>query len=168
MNPVRVTAPASPVVAVADLRAHLRVDQDFDDLVIEAYEAAAVALLDGYRGILGRCILEQEWAVTYDQAGTYRLPLPDVSAVVAVDADSDPVVATLTHDGMGSCVEIEAAATVTMTCALPAESLPVVVMAVKLLVGHWYANREAVAAGSMSEVPLAFDALVSPLRRWAV
>lgn len=33
--------------------------------------------------------------------------------------------------------------------------------AMLLLVGHWYENREAVAAGSMTEIPLAVNALLS-------
>jgi Phage gp6-like head-tail connector protein len=37
--------------------------------------------------------------------------------------------------------------------------------AVLLLVGHWYANREAVITGTIaSTVPMAFDALVAPHR----
>ena len=41
--------------------------------------------------------------------------------------------------------------------------------AILLLVGHWYANREAVNPGNMaSEVPLAFTALMDPFRRLTV
>ncbi|KLJ14523.1 MULTISPECIES: head-tail connector protein [Pseudomonas] len=32
--------------------------------------------------------------------------------------------------------------------------------AILLLVGHWYANREAVAAGGLTSVPLAVDRLL--------
>lgn len=38
-------------------------------------------------------------------------------------------------------------------------------MAAKLLLGHWYENREAVGDKAMAEVPLAFDALISNLWR---
>lgn len=33
--------------------------------------------------------------------------------------------------------------------------------AARLLVGHWYANREAVSAGQMSKVPMAVDMLLT-------
>jgi uncharacterized phiE125 gp8 family phage protein len=36
--------------------------------------------------------------------------------------------------------------------------------AMKLLVGHWWTHREAVAVGAMAEVPLAVDALLSTLK----
>lgn len=41
--------------------------------------------------------------------------------------------------------------------------------AVLLLVGHWYRNREAVASGSYSQLPLAFHSLLWPYRvSWGV
>lgn len=36
--------------------------------------------------------------------------------------------------------------------------------AILLLIGHWYAQREAVSAGPMMQVPLAVEALLSPYR----
>lgn len=157
--PVRVTPPSGPVVSLADLRAHLRVDGTDENTLIEAYEKAAVAHLDGYRGILGRCILSQKWTVTYEQAGTFRLPFPDVSAV-EVDAGT----ATLAQDCLGSLVTITDPCTVTMTAALPADALEAVKMAIKLLVGHWFENREAASEAKIEDAPLAFNALIAPLR----
>ena len=41
--------------------------------------------------------------------------------------------------------------------------------AMLLLVGHWYANREAVNVGSsVNEMPMAVDALLTPYRVWGV
>ena len=136
-------------------------DGTSDDTLIMAYEAAAVSHLDGWRGVLGRCILSQQWTETYAQAGTFRLPFPDVSEVVA-----DSGTATLAHDCLGSVVTITAPCTVTMTAAMPRDAREAVCMAIKLLVGHWYEHREAVAEANLSSVPLAFDALIAPLR-WA-
>mgnify|MGYP001252269107 FL=1 len=164
MRPVRVTAPVGSVVGLTDLKAHLRVDVQDEDELIQAYEAAAVSHLDGWRGVLGRCILEQEWAVTYEEAGCYRLPFPDVSAVTVLDAADAEVSYELTSDAIGWVIEIEAPATVTMTCAMPSDALNAVKMIVKLMVAHWYSHREAVSDGSFSELPLAVDALMRPLR----
>lgn len=160
--PVRVTPPSGPVVLLAELKAHLRVDGDDDDPLITALEAAAVAHLDGYRGILRRCILPQIWAVSFDAAGTYRLPLPDVQAVTASTGT-----AILSQDALGHSVEISEPCTVAMTCALPDDALDAVCMAIKLLVGHWYQNREAAGEGGTQTAPLAFEALLSPIR-WVV
>lgn len=40
--------------------------------------------------------------------------------------------------------------------------------AMLLLVGHWYANREAVSDTQMSEVPLGVNHLLQPYRRMGV
>lgn len=42
---------------------------------------------------------------------------------------------------------------------------PPVQHAALLLIGHWYANREDVAPGAMTELPRASRALLSPYRR---
>lgn len=159
MTPVRTAAPADPVVSLQDLKAHLRVDSDDDDMLITAYQAAAVGWLDGYRGVLGRCIMPQTWAVTYDAPGTYRLPFPGVQAV-----EADAGTATLSHDALGSLVTLTEAATVTLTAKAPDDILASVQMIVKLMVGHWYANREAVTQGSFAELPMAVNALLAPIR----
>ncbi|MBB4207278.1 head-tail connector protein [Roseinatronobacter bogoriensis] len=165
MTPIRVTPPAGPVVPLPDLKAHLRVVGNHDDVHIAALEAAAVAHLDGWRGALGRCILEQAWQVSYPGAGVWRLPFPDVTAVTAVDGAGDPVDAALSHDALGSRVEIGEAAVVTLTAALPDDALPAIDVAIKLLVQHWYDNGTAVVTGTIAtELPLAFSALIGPLR----
>lgn len=185
MRPVLVTPPASLPVTLADMKAHLRVDHDDEDDLITAYIGAAVAHLDGWSGVLGRCLVEQEWAITMaDFPGVRRLslPFPDVTAV-AVQYYTGNVLTTLAtadyrlqEDGMGSWLELLAnsswpatddradAVTVTFTAAMPAALLPSAVQAIKLLVGHWYRTREAVGVAEVS-LPLAFDAVVAPLRR---
>src|SRR5690606_3870606 len=53
------------------------------------------------------------------------------------------------------------------TPAIPAKSTvpePIKV-AILLLVGHWYQNREAATAKSISELPYAVSALIAPYRR---
>lgn len=164
MNPVRVTPPTERLVDLQDMRAYLRVDGTHEDPLIEYLQDAAVAHLDGWRGILGRCILPQEWQVSYDRAGCHRLPFPDVTEISAVDAEGDPAVAALSHDAIGSLVTIDRPATVRLVAALPEDVLPVVAQAVKLLVGHWYKHREAVGAGGMAEMPITVQALIGPLR----
>lgn len=190
MRPVLVTAPATLPVLLADMKAHLRVDHDHENDLITAYMTAATAHLDGWTGILGRCIIGQQWSVTLSELprdGRISLPFPDVSAVT-VEYVADGTTATLSaatyrlqENAGGSWIErVETASwpatdaradavTITMTAAMPASDLPRVTTAIKLLVGHWFDNREAVAVGQQSfDVPLAFDALVAPMRRVAM
>lgn len=160
MTPFRVTAPVAPVVGIIDLKAHLRVDYSDDDILIQALQDAAVSYLDGWRGILGRCIMRQQWAMTCGQAGTFRLPFPDV-----VEASVSSGDVTLSRDDLGAIATTTEPATVTMTLEAPADILAAVVLIVKMLVAHWYHNREAVGV-NQSEMPLAVQALIEPIR-WA-
>lgn len=162
MNPVRVTPPDGPVVGLEALKDHLRVVGTHDDAKIESLEAAAVAHLDGWRGVLGRCILPQEWAVEYPGAGKWRLPFPDVTEVSAENAESEAIDAVLSHDAIGSLVEIGEAATVTLKAAMPDDALEVVRMAVKIWVKARYDDVEGPA---LVAADAAFHALIGPLRR---
>ena len=58
---MRVIAPAEPVVALADVKADLRVDHSDPDSVIQAQIDPATSQLDGYSGVLGRCLVSQTW-----------------------------------------------------------------------------------------------------------
>lgn len=161
MTPTLITPPASMPVTLLDVKEHLRVDHDEEDALISGLISAAVAHLDGRAGVLGRCIMPQTWRVSAE-AGDVLLPMPDVTAA-SVDYGDGPVVLNVTATAAGPCVTLAQAGDVTFTCAMPAHMLPVVQVAIKLLVGHWYQTREAVSA-PMAEVPLAVDALVSALR----
>lgn len=159
MTPRRTTPPEGAVVSLSELKAHLRVDGDEDDTLIMALEQSAVAHLDGWRGVLGRCILHQTWQVDYPAAGTFLLPFPDVTAV-----EASAGTATLSHDSLGSRVTLTEAATVTLLVAMPEDALEAVRLIIKLLVGHWYEHREGSSATALRDAPLAVDTLLSPLR----
>lgn len=159
MIPRRTIDPQGAVVTLPELKAHLRVDGTDDDDLIEALEKAAVSHLEGWRGILGRCIKRQTWLVEYDTAGAWRLPFPDVLEVSASAGE-----AKLGFDKMGAHVSITEACTVAMVCELPADTLETVKLIIKLLVGHWYQNREASTELSLKDTPMAVDALLSPIK----
>lgn len=168
-----ITAPAIRVVDTLALMAHLRLTSLEEQEYIEGLELAAVAHLDGWRGILGRAIREQTWKQEFPGWGNLRLAMPDVSeiTVTAVDSDGADVVATradLRTDCMGPYVIAEGPAAdrvfVEFTCALPAEQLPAVQAAVKMMVSHWYENRSAVGEAAMAEVPMSATALIGAMR----
>jgi uncharacterized phiE125 gp8 family phage protein len=64
----------------------LRVDHDAEDAGISAMIGAAVNLLDGRHGILGRCLEAQTWDLTLDSfpAAEILLPLGPVASVTSV------------------------------------------------------------------------------------
>ena len=158
MTPTLITPPSQPVVGLIDLREHLRVDHSADDLLIAALERAAVAHMDGWSGILGRCIMPQTWQVTVPE-GLSVLPFPDVtSATVTVGDVTQDIAVTLR--AAGPEVDLLAAGDVRFTCAMPSHLLPAAQVAVKMWVADAYENRDAATAGSGA----AFRAIVSALR----
>jgi hypothetical protein len=160
MTPVLITPPARPIVLLDDLVAHLRLDADDDLALVEQLGEAATAMLDGWTGILGRCVMPQAWRVTVDAADDVVLPMPDVTAAEA-DYGDGPVALAVTASPAGPVVTVTGAGTVTFTCAMPDRLLPSAQLIVKMLVAAWYANRE-----SSDDMPMAAGALISALRWW--
>ena len=191
-RPVLVTPPA-PVVTLAEAKAHLRIDHDDDNTTVEAMVAAAVGHLDGWTGILRRCLGDQEWRIDFDCfERCMRLPLfplIEITGSVYRDANGDEqdvdaagyvtrvdqrgayvrfvdgfVVPSVSADG----------AAISLTArfgyssdADEGESLPAALKAaILLLAAHWYEHREAVVLdGSPTPLPMAVDALIAPYRR---
>lgn len=143
-----VTPPTADLASLADMKAYLRVDHDDEDALIGDLTAAAVAYLDGWGGVLGRCIMPQTWA--FDAvAGDVESPMPDVTAAtqggVAITTD-------------GTFIAVPADGEVQITCALPSRYLPKVKGAVQMMVADWYDNR---APGAM---PAAAMAIIASMR----
>lgn len=84
-RPVLVTPPAQLPVSLLEAKAHLRVDHSEDDALISSLVTAATAHLDGWTGILGRCLVDQTWRQDFDcLAHHLQLPLGPVSEIVDV------------------------------------------------------------------------------------
>ena len=174
MIPTLVTGPVASIVSLGDLRLHCRVDATLEDIGIQSFADAATAYLDGWRGILGRAIMPQTWAQEFTGWGELRLAMPDVTAirVTYIDIAGASVAATsatLTAMAIGPVVIASGPATslvrVEYDCAMPAQQLPSAQHIVKLLVSHWYSNRDAAIIGTISsDTPMAVDMLVGALR----
>lgn len=173
MHLTRKTEPSVPLVALPQMKAHLRIGADETDFdaEIEALVAAAVAHIDGPRGVLGRCLSDQVWSLTLDRvSGPVLLPIPFLTSVSAfAEADEMELPLTLEASGIWTKAHITASANggvrFDMSVTAPADIQAVAVHAIKLLVGHWFVNREAVVVGAPAAVlPMSVDRLLAPLK----
>lgn len=191
MIPVLVSGPTDIPVQLSSAKSHLRVDFDDDDILIYDLISAAVAYLDGWSGILGRCLVSQTWSISVSAwSSCIRLPFPDVASVAITYQDADDVGQTVAasdyeiiQDRLGSAVRFKDSfsepavhddtlepITVTLTAgyggsgAVPAS----LKQAILLLVAHWYENRASVSEMRLEETPMAFRALIEPHRRMVV
>lgn len=178
----RITGPAFPVVSLAEIKAHARVLHSDDDTLLEQLVAAAADHLNGSTGILGMCLASQEWELSYDQfpAGPIKLPLGPVLSVDEVtylnEAGSAVTLSPLDYEidltnGDGWVAPVDSwpatgsylnAARIAFTAghATAADVPAALRVAVMMLAGHWYNNREG-----QGELPASVDALVMPYKR---
>ena len=188
LSPVRTVAPAINPVSLAEAQAHLRVTIGIEETLIAGLIDAAVSKLDGWSGILGRCLVTQTWRQDFSEFPAYdylRLPFPDVQSVTIDYTDSAGVTQTLSSAGYqlandyagGVLALIDGnswpstqqrvnAVRVTMVVGYGgASAVPAALKSAILLdIGTLYENRESVTTG-LSELPLAYDMLVMPFRR---
>lgn len=186
--PVRTTPPAETPVTLAEVKAHCRVDGDDSNAVLTALLNAAVDHLDGWSGILGRCLVTQTWRQDFDGfARLLRLPLGPVASITSVTwRNAAGQIATVSSDNyarkadaLGDYVRFKdgfvfpsdlnqvSAVSVTYVAGVAPADVPASIKAaIMLLAGNWFENREAVVIGTISsELPMAVNALLAPHRR---
>lgn len=211
LAPVRTAAPTITPVSLAEVKAHLIIPHDDDDAMINTLIVAATAYLDGWTGILGRCLVEQSWRQDYDRfSSCMPLPIGPVISVTSVTWRNSagqistvaPSAYALRTDAGGRSIirfdadfsfpaDLHESAAVSITYragypttpAVPADPGPPVTpeipaqsavpdsikVAILLLVGQWYATREAISIGdAVIALPFAVDALLAPYRRVGV
>lgn len=199
-GPVLVTPPAILPVSLAEAKLHLRIEPDvtLEDTFVSGLITGATGYLDGWTGILGRCLVEQTIRQDFD-GFAFCLPLllgPVISiSSVTVGGDTvDPASYSIKVDAGGRTrVQFNGfsgsgATSVTYKAgyatipevpasgsdpAIPAQSTvpEAIKIAIKLFVGAWYENREETAIGvSVAGLPdsVAAHALLAPYRRVGV
>lgn len=192
LTPIRMVAPAETPVTLAEAKAHLRVEQDdtHDDALIGALIDAATERLDGWSGILGRCMVTQTWRFDYPEfpgCGMLRLPMGNVQSLTVSyrDAAGDAqtlssALYTVTADALGPVVALNDGEAWPGTATRPeavfvtavlgygdAEDVPAPLKAaILLMVGDLYRFTETVTAGSVAEVPMSMTVsnLIAPYR----
>lgn len=189
MRAIRTTPPGFDPVSLADMKAHLRVAFDDDDAYITALSASAVALADVDEG-RGFALAQQDWAFYFDAfPAAFRLPVWPAISVQAIEyldeaGDWQAVNAAnyrLAPGSYPSRVSLSAAGSwpaspgltdgvrVTLRCGHasaggsdPGANIPADMRhALKLIVGHWYRNREEATDRAMSEIPLGASAVLN-------
>jgi uncharacterized phiE125 gp8 family phage protein len=184
------TAPAVEPITLTEAKAQCRVDITDDDALITALIVAARTLVEQF---LGRALCTQTWDLYLDAfpAGdTLSLPLPPLATVSYVKYT--PASTGIASTFAAASYTVDAISTpgrlrLNSGYSWPSDTLVVVngvnvrfvagygaaaaapagiVQAIKLLVGHWYENREAiVSTGAMpKEIPFGIAALLWPER----
>jgi uncharacterized phiE125 gp8 family phage protein len=176
--------PTADILPLEAAKQHLyRTDTD-EDVLIRALIDAAIAHVEGPDGI-GLWLADQRWRLSLDAfpCGAIALPGQPVRGIHAVTY-VDPAGVTQTLDPAAYVFDGErypaivdpvtgtswpatrlqsGAVKVTFTCghADPLHVPRPVIQALKLLVGHWFINREAGSTAKLAEVPFSVSALLS-------
>jgi uncharacterized phiE125 gp8 family phage protein len=97
-----ITPPAELPVSVVEAKAHLRIEHDDEDALIERIIGAAVARIDGRYGWLRRALVTQTWELElpwFPVSRRIALALPPLQSVTSVKyRDLDDVEQTFSSD----------------------------------------------------------------------
>jgi uncharacterized phiE125 gp8 family phage protein len=180
------------ILDLATVRAHVGVDHEEDDTYLTGLIGSALGHLEN---MAGRSLVHKELKHHLSQfpSGDYELPWLDPVAITSITyRQPDSSTATVPADeydldtstGTGHSVLYRTdwdspwpsaqagnrAVTITANVGWPQEELPdPLVTASLLLIGHWYANREAVSTGlSVQELPHGVESLIDQYRQTVI
>lgn len=180
-----ITAPASEPVSLTEAKLQCRVDGSTEDTLLTALIVAARQHVEE---TTSRALITQTREIRLDAWPTrLYLPRPPAISITSVTYTDDAgVTATLSASAYAlrtgtepGCVLFDGTLLPTVTLAdmagiqvrytcgygASASSVPKpLFQAMLLLIGHWYMNREAVAAANVASLPMAVDALLAPYR----
>ena len=187
MGLVLVTPPASSPISLTEAKSHLRVDHSDEDTHIQLLIDAATTYLDGWTGILGRCLVAQTWDLYLDEfpGGSIQIPLApliSVSSVTYTDTngatqtvDSDDyTVDTYTPPGWvvpdstftwPSTLDAVNAVKVRFVAGYSGGVPAAIKAAMLLMVADLYENREPVVIGQAVSETRAVQTILAPFRR---
>lgn len=174
-----VEQPEAEPVTVAEMREHCRIDHNDDNTYLASLITAARQHVEAATGkIIGEQTLRQKHDCF--PCGAIQIQRSPVSEVEVSYTDGSGDSQTMDEDDIqtqldGSIPLVAPApgtnwpstqrdriGAVTITITGGYETCPDMLKhAIKMLAAHWYANREAVADKSMSEIPFTVEALIA-------
>lgn len=199
---VKVESPSIPAVSEETVWAHLRLDIDEAASPAEPVDAdyvrglieAAIGEVDGADGLLGRALITQRWAISFDRwPRVIELPLPPLQAVETIQfVDPAGVLQTMAPStysvsGVGAACKAEVAPArgtwwptvrdqreaivIRFRCGYgdtPADVPAPIQQAIVETVATRYAFRETVGSGSIfTRIPAGAQAALDNYRIWA-
>lgn len=183
----RTVDPVDEPVTLQEARDQCRLDDDVEDAIISEYIAAA---RDYAERVTGLPLMPQTYVMRAD-CFSHEMPLKpnliDVESVKYIDANGDQQTvhaAAYTFDTntvIGTVYPVfgerwpairyqKKSVEITFTCgfASRAKVPDTIKSAMKLLINHWYENRSAATAGSMTDIPFGVDMLLGVNKLWRV
>lgn len=188
MVALKITSPPSAIVSVDDMKKHMNIFHDDDDVLIGTMILSATSLIDGKNGITGRSIGSQTWELYLDEfpSGNDDIliplaPLQSISSIMYRDAitntnktlsDAEYSVDNVSEPARVSALtawpntkKINNAVKITFISGYV--DIPSALKhAVKLLVAHFYTNRSNLTDSKMVEMPFGVSSLLLPFRNW--
>lgn len=189
MTSYLLAAPAQEPVSLVQMKAHLRVEDEAEDGLIEALIVAARVHVES---LTGKALLAQTWRVVLDGWPEDRViklpvsPMVTLSEIRCYDADGEEHQIDLNEvlpDGRANPARIILPVTVAGAPVLRArmgieidyvagfgtepEEVPAdLVQSLKTLAAYWYENRDAVlVSGAGASVPAGFERLIASHKR---
>lgn len=184
----RIDGPLVEPVSLLDAKNHLRIDAEFtqDDLYLQGLITAARIHVENASD---RTLIRSKWQMKFDVFPGWGIELPkppimsDAVEVTYVPSDGVYVPVSFTNfrtdrdatpaaiypqwNGFWpTCRGAENDVTVSYWAGFgpSGEQVPTPARhAILMLVAHWYANREAVAPGSMNPVPMAVELMLGAI-----
>lgn len=180
----RTVAPA-PLITLDEAKAHLEIDHTDRDAMITGLCAAASEMIDGPEAMAGKAIAAQTWVYKTEKSFTeLDLPIFPVQAISSVayldDADAEQSLSvndfifystndwtridTVSGFSWPALSDRKDAIQITLSAGM-SEVPQGLKQAALLMVGHWYANREAASELNMNDVPYAATSLINLQRK---
>lgn len=186
-----VTQPAVEPLSTTDAKAHLRVDSSTEDTLIASYVTAARSY---YEQAVWRALVTQTWAMRLEQwpdgecMVLPKPPLQSVTSIVYTDSDGtahtmptsdytvyaqDPGRIWLAYNASWPSATLRPGPSIVITFVagygVAADVQEIDKQAIRLLLGHFYENRESVIAVpgiSLAQLPMAVQSIVHMRRSW--
>lgn len=185
MSLYRIEPPAAEPVALADLKAFLKLDGPEEDVLLNSVAMAARAHLEA---LTQKVFITQRWRITRDSwpaSGRFALPVGPVASLdrITVDAGGGPGeidLAGIALDGPGLPPRLAFRPRSLPVPAVPLGGIAIevtagyggpddvpapLVQAVRLLAAHWFENRTLVTVGhEVAVMPRGIEALIAPFQ----